>query len=1663
MSAFQNKSPIKQLPWLFPLLLLLILAVAGGVRTLNLNWDQGTHLHPDERYLTMVVSALELPDHGSQYWDTATSPLNPTNRNYAHYVYGTLPLFATRVVGGWLDHACGDTPAPVAQAARLVLLGATTPCWTGTYSGYNGAHLVGRILSTLADLAALLALALLARRLYGERAALLAAVLYAFAVLPIQHAHFFVVDSFASVFVVWTLFLAVRSVQTGQHWSLTLAGLTAGLAVACKISTWPLVGMVALAAVLIPTKTETGEHRIAFQVSWTGLLALIVAGLLAFVAFRTAQPYAFTGPAFWNIRIDPAWWADMRYIRNLVSGSVDVPYGHQWTNRVPIVFPWVNMVFWGLGLPLGLTAWAGWAAMGWQTFRRQQWQHLIPWLWGTLFFLYQATQWVKSMRYLLPVYAVFVLFAAWVLERGIAWATGQHQVAGKWTRFIRPLQGTLRGLPWVVLGGTVLWAVAFLQIYLRPFSRVEASRWIFNAVPTAATLTLDDGASIQVPIQPGITIDKATPLAVSFAIEMDGHITGLTLNKVLSLGTGGTRRLQATLARDPGGSSPLVQNEITASLPAEGLQSITVPLPATTVKTGEVLFLILRVQDGDPVTLQTSVIGAEQWDDPLPISIDGKAPFYNWYRGLTSTADGLMAVYDEDTEDKRTRLLSWLDEIDYIIITSNRAYASIPRLSMRYPLTIAYYQALFDGSLGFELIGDFASFPALGPCQFPDQEAPFTIPQARYSTARPCSIPYPAAEEAFSVYDHPRVLVFAKTAAYSRAQAEAVLPVSLLADVHWMTPLQASRRSTTPSLLLSTEMRADQEAGGTWSQLFRRDALQNRSQIVAVLLWWGMLTLLGWLAFPWLYLALPALRDRGYALARAAGLLMWAYPAWLLSALKLVPHTRLLLWAVFLAWALATAALVRPRRVELATFIRTHWRELAWVEGLAVLLYGAWVLVRYLNPDLWHPVVGGEKPMDFAYLNAVIKSTWFPPYDPWFAGGQMNYYYFGFVMIGSLIKALGIIPSIAYNLAVPSLFALTGIGAYTLASNLAGGSAARGRRAGICGLLLTLLLGNLGEMRLIFNGLAEVGGISFPSLIPGYPEAISALAGFWKVLVEGVPLVFRPEWWYWNATRMVPLKDIYDPGVINEFPLFTFLYSDLHAHMMAFPLTQVALGIALQWGMAGIGRPAGETADNGAAAPRFLRRVADWLPRPWITLLLASLVAGALRATNTWDYPTYLGLMGLAPLLALLNDKQPASSSGQDDEEENGRPRGSLYRALLVPVLVFILAELLFRPYTTHYAIAYTRFGPWAGLKTPLGIYLLMHGQFIFPLVLLAGAAMWRLFRRFRGVPGRDMLIGLAIVISGLLALLGVLLTLEVHIAWIAVPLGVAAALLVLDEGTSPQRRLLWLWVGTALTLSLVVEVIVLEGDVGRMNTVFKFYLQVWMLLALAAAVALERILSYIPPAVRETAPALERWYQRYAYNLADLTLGMLSVILFSAALYPLFAIPARVRDRWNQAAPHTLDGMAYLLYATQYEHEGTVPLAADYRVIQWLQDNVAGSPTIIEAQAEREYLWGNRISIYTGLPAVAGWRWHQVQQRMVMPGGTVELRQSDITEFYNTTDPAQALAILRRYDVRYVILTPYERAYMNPEGATKFPTMVANGWLEVAYQDADSAIYRVK
>jgi 4-amino-4-deoxy-L-arabinose transferase-like glycosyltransferase len=462
-------------------LILLILLVAAYLRFTGLNWDEGQWIHPDEGHMRIITGVVSWPDDLSLYFDTHRSPLNPRNSGQV-YSYGTLPLFLVRYTAEWLDQGCGPDPQPLNAAVTALFTG--TPdqrCTPGSFTGFRSAQ-VGRALSALADLATLLLVYLIGRRLYGATVGLLAMALAALTAFAIQQAHFFTVDSMANFFTLLTAYFAVRGGQSGNpggpSWlDFGLAGLATGLATACKVSAVWAALLLALAGLWWWRRAlsrDARRYRRALSAFAPLLPRLLLAALLSLVAFRVAQPYAFEGPGFFGLRPSPQWFGRLSQIQAEQSGAADLPSGRQWTARAPFIFPWVNMVVWGMGLPLGLAAWAGWVLAGWELWRGR-WQHLVLWGWSTLFFLYQATRWVKAMRYFLPLYPILAILGAYALVRLNRAASARRRRLGRVATAI-------------VLAGAAFWSLAVFSIYLRPHPRLAASRWMFEHVPAGATI-----------------------------------------------------------------------------------------------------------------------------------------------------------------------------------------------------------------------------------------------------------------------------------------------------------------------------------------------------------------------------------------------------------------------------------------------------------------------------------------------------------------------------------------------------------------------------------------------------------------------------------------------------------------------------------------------------------------------------------------------------------------------------------------------------------------------------------------------------------------------------------------------------------------------------------------------------------------------------------------------------------------------------------------------------------------------------------------------------------------------------------------------------------------------------------------------------------------------
>ena len=285
----------------------------------------------------------------------------------------------------------------------------------------------------------------------------------------------------------------------------------------------------------------------------------------------------------------------------------------------------------------------------------------------------------------------------------------------------------------------------------------------------------------------------------------------------------------------------------------------------------------------------------------------------------------------------------------------------------------------------------------------------------------------------------------------------------------------------------------------------------------------------------------------------------------------------------------------------------------------------------------------------------------------------------------------------------------------------------------------------------------------------------------------------------------------------------------------------------------------------------------------------------------------------------------------------------------------------------------------------------------------------------------------------------------------VVVLLGVREVMLRRKDGG--LRLLVLAMIGLGLGLSMGVDVVTLKGDIVRMNTVFKFYLHIWVVFALVATFAVWQLVFVF------WRPALTGPSRGPLWATASTGLVALGALLIAVTLYPIFATGQRNGIRFNDNESFGLNGAAYMQDAVYRDEHGPIELKWDWEGIQWMRQNVEGTPAIVEGRTPL-YRWGGRFSIYTGLPTVLGWEWHQTQQR----GDSAYLipeRARLVDEFYSDGDVEQAREFLQRFDVRYVIVGQNERNYYDERGLAKFEGLL-DGAVKVAFKNEKLTIYEV-
>lgn len=1608
---------------IYDIIFILILFCALFLRITGVDWDAVAHPHPDERFLSMVTSALSPVEKITDYFDTHNSSLNPNNRGYDFFVYGTLPIFLTRYIGEWAG-----------------------------MTDYGSIFTIGRYLSAMADVIVVFLVYLIARRLYGEKVGLFAGVFSAFTVLGIQLSHFYVVDTFTNLFVVLTIYIAILIAtqkpkieydQDGNqeksyhlNWWLTIFfGISFGLSMASKLSAFPVALLLPLAVFIYIWEMPKDKKIENF---WQLMACFSIGAIVSLVVFRIAQPYAFNGPSFFNFSINEKWWNAISYQQSQASGNIDWPPSIQWARRNKL-FSFANLSLWGIGLPMAIVAWGGIIWTGIKLFKtklahEKTRTHLLLWVWTVFYFLWQSTSFNPTMRYQLQIYAPLAVFSGWCVVKLLDLPLKNQAI---WKKI---LYITGKVVASFAIIGSIIWGLAFANIYTEDEPRYLASLWIVQNVPGAITLPIQTSQTEtynqQIGIPQGYIFQNDNPYSFTIVAHESGEIQEINLYNLQTIEL--LEDNNQNLNRIHVISIQIGDNQPAILIPEleEGKRGYTLQLSTPITLEKNMIYPVeIVVNSTDALSISGAApINETAWDMGLPFRVSNYDPFGNLYRN-----DLNLDIYANGSEEKRERFISMLNDGDYIFISSSRQWGSLPRIPERYPLSIVYYQELmgcpedisiescynqsqvgmFESNLGYNLVQVIENPPQLGNFIINDQSS----------------------EEAFTVYDHPKVFIFEKSPEFDPQHVADIFNAVDLSSFEHLTPKQASATGLTPeqaqnrpNLMLSTEDIIRQKESGTWSDLFNSHSLLNRIEFLGVIVWLFTIWLLGITIYPIQRFIFAGLPDKGYPLARITGMVLLAFLVWTGSNLGISFSRKeiLIIWIALIAISsFATIKQWEPLKNE----FKQYWKYYLFVEIIFLTVFVFGLLIRLGNPDLWHVSKGGEKPMDFAYFNAVLKSDSFPAYDPWFAGGYLNYYYFGFVLVGTPVKLLGLVPSFAYNLIMPTIAAIIALGGFSASWNLfllnnrrrEGAKYVSPWLVGGIGAIFLSIIGNMGIFQMLMSGFSKLGAqranISF-ELGNFFQKAWWTIQGFFLALF-GERISYYLSDYYWWPGRVIRAAGETEP--ITEFPFFTFIYADPHAHFFSFAVATLALGCTL-------------------ALVFNFRKDSKNLFRHFTLVIVTALSVAVLYMTNTWDYPVYLALSVVAISIGIYSFYKSKIADKIIPWQNH------LEKAILAIGSLGILA-IAFKLFTASYnrwnIAGYSTIKQWTGQTTSVADYLT---HWLLFLVIINAWLLWETRQVFANTPAKiwntlkeNLWAVIGIPVFVLLAILALWTVGNVKIAWLVVPLGTWIILLLSVKQFSIAKKIILFLAGSGFFLTLIVEVIVLEGDIARMNTVFKFYLQAWMFFAIAASVAMGWILE-------EIALWKKSWQKIFNTTIF--------ILLFLAMLFPLVGTSAKIRDRMATEAPHTLDGMDYMAYASYYDQDRLISFDEDYDLIHWMQENISGTPTIIEAQIG-EYRWGSRISIYTGLPTVLGWNWHQRQQRGVLQDAEVWERSFEITTFYETLEHSFVKEFLETYGIEYIIVGQLEHAYYDSVGLEKFSDWDGLDWQKV-YENGETALYQV-
>ena len=764
--------------------------------------------------------------------------------------------------------------------------------------------------------------------------------------------------------------------------------------------------------------------------------------------------------------------------------------------------------------------------------------------------------------------------------------------------------------------------------------------------------------------------------------------------------------------------------------------------------------------------------------------------------------------------------------------------------------------------------------------------------------------------------------------------------------------------------------------------------------------------LIGLAAFPLVSRAFPVLADRGWAISKPVGILLVSTAVWLISYTRVVPNSPLTWWVMLALLSLISIWMLRSDWRQLRKSLARRWRIILTVEVIFLVFFLMFLSMRAFDPA----ASGTEKPMDLMMLTGVTSAEYAPPEDPWLAGEPIAYYYFGYWMYGGVNAMAGTTPSIAFNVGIAMVAGLAASVAASFVVFLVRRDGAREKASLVAGgfsAVLLLLMSNLTGLWTLL----DITKIAPTSLLNWYH-------GKEYVRVDKI-VTWRPDdfWWWWKSSRITNSFNSEGADLdftIQEFPFFSFLLGDFHPHLMSIPFVLTGITVLVAVFIA-----------NRSISFSTLRRN---IP----ATVIAALAIGSSGFINFWDVGLLLLLStGLVFAAWIARGRFGAKS---------------LITAVLPVAAIWAIGVLIYSPFYLITAESQVQWPPIAPVKygtrpihfisiwlllmtmaAPVAVILASKYSAIFTRRIRKGASESLTERNLIWPPAWITALSLVAIPWAIWVVTHVLFNDNAFITDVITRLPVTGVLGVISvtliavvltrarRGADDGMHYVLILAALAVYLLFAAELFFVHDLFGnRMNTVFKFYYQAWIVLSVVGGYG------------------AHVWWKHHrklvgAARLGSRTaIGVMTVVIISSLYFP---VASAVSKTVSSGIGPDLDGLSFMKDRNEDE----------LNVIRDISEISENDDVLVEAIGG-SYSEFARISGSTGVPTPLGWEFHEKQWH-----GSIDLfsdRKTDVETLYTTDDESELSEIIDKYSLTMVVVGPRERSTYGNIDMTMFDTI---------------------